>query len=353
MSGDESVRRALDVLTATPPPAPAVSELAMRRRAQIRRRRTLAGGLVVCVAVAVLGLAATMRSQIDDSTVAAEGDHNVAVPDLRPSASVPSSTDDVVATPEPACGPGLPGSLSTPDPGTITEGPAPGADAASDGQTVIHWTAGSDVFELRWPAGPEQQPLYGEPSPEALNRGLSSGAGPEGLRVDIGGASIGAPDAPELVFSDLGNMTAPECDVVQLSYWSGDEHGALGLRLVNEPAPQAELLDVGALIIATIEGSAPPEAVIGCDNTAYPNRSGAPEQLTPQPSSAAALQHFLHTAAAADTFAKSGWTEFANDATTVTYGWETSPGSGDYAVMVDTSRHEGGWLADTWTAAGC
>jgi hypothetical protein len=352
MSSDDSVRRALDALTATPPPAPAISDLAKRRQVQIRRRRTMAGGLVACIAVAVLGVAAVTNSEPNESTVAAEGDHNVAMPDPRPGTSAPSTTDDAVVTSDPACGPGLASTLSTPDPGTITEGPAPGADAALDGQTVIHWTAGSDVFELRWPAGPEQQPLYGEPSPEALNRGISSSAGPEGLRVDIGGASIGAPDAPELVFSDLGNMTAPGCDVVQFSYWSGDEHAALGLRLVDELTPHAVLVDVGALVIATVEGTAPPETVIGCDNTAYPNKSGAPEGLTPQPSPAEALQHFLQTDVA-QTFAKSGWTEFVIDSTAVTYGWETSPGNGDYAVVVETSRHQAGWLADNWTAAGC
>lgn len=352
MNSDEHVRRALDVLTAEAPPVPALNELATRRQAQVRRRRTIAGSVVACIAVAVLGVTVAMTNRPDgDSTVAAEAGSDVAVTDTRAGTSAPPATDEIVATPEPACGPGLPGGLSTPDPAATEVGPAPGAAAALDGQTVIHWTAGDDVFELRWPAGP--QPLYGAPSPGSPSSGISSGAVPEGLRVDVGGPSIGAADTPDLVFTDLANTTGPGCDVVQLSYWSSDEHAALGLRLLGGPSPRVELVDVGALIVSTVEESSPPQT-IGCDNPAIPNRSGTgAEQPTPQPSSAEALQHFLQTDAAAETFAKSGWTEFPIDSTTVTYGWETSPGSGDYAVSIETSRNEAGWIVDAWSAAGC
>lgn len=335
MEAHEPVQRALDLLATNAPTPPAMATLVGRWRARRRRRLALAG---VAAVVFVAGISAfAVQGQGADRTVVSADDHGRA------------PTVDERPDPEPTCGPGSPAGLRTPE--SVRQGPAPGAPAAAPGQTVLHWTSSNGLIEVRWPA--DAKPLYGEVAAARSNHSISFNREPDGVHVRLRRAGNAAAE-PELLFTDPDAGAEAGCDVVQLSYTAGTERVRLGLRFTAD-ADAAEVVDVSPLITATVSGSTPPSSAVGCSNTIVASHSGVAGNVTPARSAAESLAAFLRTARTAATFPESGWTEFrlADDGQVI-YGWETQPGSGDYAVIVVVeARPGGGWVPKSWMAAGC
>ncbi len=248
------------------------------------------------------------------------------------------------------CGSGLPSGFERADGGPLASGHAPGAMPALFGQTVVHWTSDDVEWELRWPATP--QPPYGDevhddaalPSPAISTARTGDG----GLVLDVSGGGLGA-GAPDLRFRQPSAAADPGC-IVEVTAWSQGVRTRLGLRFVDDPALDVELVDLDPVVAATRPGPAPTTPA-GCDSTGHRNRSGAGDER-PQDDAVGALMAFLDTDPA-DTFPRSAWTEFTVDADTVVYAWETQPGSDEYAVIVGTERNAGGWRVVRWQSSGC